>query len=284
MDFQEAIEKRIKFYTDECRQPEAKAEGNAFEDLCAFYLENGPWGKEHKAHVDPWSLSSLRRRAANDRDRSIQDKGCDLVVQVADGSYYMVQCKYYPKSTLTLDGAHLSNIFSMAPRYSVPDDHIAFCYIADSVSKNAEDVLKFHTCFNESSLLNPAFDWGPMFGREREKKKLWGYQREAVDACVRGFKAEEDEGKKQVGKLVMACGTGKTFTSFSLARTLSDGKPYTVLFLAPSIALVSSTFQDWGIEADGGISSLIICSDSKANKFKGEDEIESLCLPFPVWA
>lgn len=107
MDFKEAIEKRIKFYTDECRQSDAKAECNAFEDLCAFYLENGPWGKEHRAHVEPWSTSSLRRRAANDRDRSTQDKGCDLVVQVADGSYYMVQCKYYPKSTLTLDGAPL---------------------------------------------------------------------------------------------------------------------------------------------------------------------------------
>ena len=45
MDFQEAIEKKIKYYEKECQYPLAKAEGDAFEELCAFYLENGPWGE-----------------------------------------------------------------------------------------------------------------------------------------------------------------------------------------------------------------------------------------------
>ena len=42
MDFQEAIEKQIRYYEKECLQSRANAEGNAFEDLCKFYLENGP--------------------------------------------------------------------------------------------------------------------------------------------------------------------------------------------------------------------------------------------------
>ena len=186
----------------------------------------------------------LTLNAKNDRDRSSQDRGCDLVVQAADGSRYMVQCKYYPKSTLTLDGSHLANIYAIADRYRGPKDDIAFCYVADSVSPSAQDVLKSHTHFNREAF--ESFDWDPMFGKKKKSKELRDYQTEAVEACIKGFKTEEEEGKRQVGKLIMACGTGKTFTAFALARSLSDGKPYTVLFLAPSIALVSQTFHAWG--------------------------------------
>ena len=285
MDFQEAIEKKIKYYEKECQYPLAKAEGDAFEELCAFYLENGPWGKENGAHVWKWgnAQNPLTLGAENDRDRSSQDKGCDLVIQTNDGSYFVVQCKYYPKSTLTLDGAHLANIFPLATRYKVPDEHIAFCYIADYVSPEAEDVLNSHRCFTKEAFEN--FDYSPMFGGKREPKELRKYQSEAVRKCKEGFEKEESEGKSQIGKLIMACGTGKTFTAFSLARSLSEGNPYTVLFLAPSISLVSQTFQDWGTEADGNISSLIVCSDTRADKGKesGEELIDERPTQIPCF-
>ena len=46
MDFQEAMEKRAKQYEEDYSLPETAAQGSAFEDLCRFYLEKGPWGKD----------------------------------------------------------------------------------------------------------------------------------------------------------------------------------------------------------------------------------------------
>ena len=274
MDFQEAIEKRTKWYEDNYSLPETAAGGNAFEDLCKFYVENGPWGKTSGAVAWKWkdSANPLRLNASNEKDRLPQDTGCDLVAQTPDGGYYVIQCKYYPNSQLTLDSAHLSNVSTLATRYSIPQKHVIFCYVAKSVSSQAESVLSHYTCFREDDFENPDFDWAPMFGGKRKPKELRDYQKEAVEACVEGFKAEEEEGKPQVGKLIMACGTGKTFTALGLSKKLSEGKPYTVLFMAPSIALVSQTFQSWALEED--ISSLIVCSDSTAGTGKGTDEDE----------
>ena len=276
MDFQEAIEKRTKWYEDNYSLPETAAGGNAFEDLCKFYVENGPWGKVSGAAVWKWKDpgNPLRLNAASEKDRSSKDTGCDLVAQTPDGGYYVIQCKYYPESQLTLDYAHLANVAALAERYSVPQKHVIFCYVAKSVSSQAESVLSHYTCFREDDFENPDFDWAPMFGGERKPKKLRDYQKEAIEACIEGFKAEEEEGKPQVGKLIMACGTGKTFTALGLAKRLSKGEPYTVLFLAPSIALVSQSFQSWALEED--ISSLIVCSDSTAGTQKGMDEEEEM--------
>ncbi|MBQ1803895.1 MAG: DEAD/DEAH box helicase family protein, partial [Bifidobacteriaceae bacterium] len=275
MDFQEAIEKRTKWYEDNYSLSETAAGGDAFEDLCKFYVENGPWGKTSGAVVWKWKdpANPLRLNASNEKDRLPQDTGCDLVAQTPDGEYYVIQCKYYPNSQLTLDSAHLSNVSTLATRYSIPQKHVIFCYVAKSVSSQAESVLSHYTCFREDDLGNPDFDWAPMFGeKKRSSKELRDYQKKAIEACIEGFKAEEYEGKRQVGKLIMACGTGKTFTALGLAKKLSEGKPYTVLFMAPSIALVSQTFQAWALEED--ISSLIVCSDSTAGTGKGMDEDE----------
>ncbi|MBO6071508.1 MAG: DEAD/DEAH box helicase [Aeriscardovia sp.] len=276
MDFTQAIEKRTKEYEDTYSLPERNAEGKAFEDLCAFYLKNGPWGKSEGVAVWPWSnpANPIRLEASSKEDRLPQDTGCDLVAEDSEGNYYVIQCKYYPNSTLTLDEAHLANIAALAQRYHIPQNHVIFCYVAQSVSPQAQNILSHYTCIREDELDNPDFDWGPMFGeKKRASKELRDYQKEAIEACVEGFKAEEYEGKRQIGKLIMACGTGKTFTSLSLSRRLSQGKPYKVLFLAPSIALVSQTFQAWSLEEE--ISPLIVCSDQTAGTGKGlDDEID----------
>lgn len=101
-------------------------------------------------------------------------------------------------------------------------------------------------------------------------------QRQAIDACVEGFK-EHDR-----GKLVMACGTGKTLTSLRLAEELmrrrdqeepsKAGSPFRVLFLAPSIALVSQTLRSWMRQAMEPIQGHAVCSDPSAAAAGDTDE------------
>src|SRR5699024_12208746 len=63
------------------------------------------------------------------------------------------------------------------------------------------------------------------------------HQQEAIDKVLSGFKVHDR------GQLIMACGTGKTFTSLRLTETLAAEQDNcaTVLFLVPSISLLSQS-------------------------------------------
>ena len=278
MDFQEAIDRRTREYEENQGLPEKDAKGNAFEDLTQIYIQT-IW-RSLGAKVWKW------REEGNPLNPEMKgDSGCDLVVKTRDGNLYMVQCKNHSESTLTKDGAHLSNIFQLAAENDIPKERVIFAYIAKGISNYAEDTLETAgICIDEEDF--DSIDWAPFFekGKKAEGKHLRPYQKEAVEACKKGFKAEEEEGKPQVGKLIMACGTGKTFTSLSLVKELSQAAPYNVLFLAPSIALVSQTFREWTNEED--IASVVVCSDSTASKKKrgDDDEIDERLqdVPFPV--
>ncbi|MET3590489.1 putative helicase, partial [Bartonella silvatica] len=93
------------------------------------------------------------------------------------------------------------------------------------------------------------------------------HQEEAIKKVCEGLK-EADR-----GKLIMACGTGKTFTSLKIAESLA-GKGKRVLFLVPSLALVSQTIREWTADAQVPLRSFAVCSDTKVGKRrKNQDDI-----------
>ena len=65
--------------------------------------------------------------------------------------------------------------------------------------------------------------------------------------------------KADRGKLIMACGTGKTFTALRIAEKLAPSGH--VLFLVPSLSLMSQSLREWTAEAAKPIRSLAVCSD-----------------------
>ena len=112
------------------------------------------------------------------------------------------------------------------------------------------------------------------------KKNLRPHQRKALDAVVGDLEASDR------GKLVMACGTGKTFTSLRIAERLAQPGSGRVLFLVPSIALLSQTLRAWNAEAAAPLRSFALCSDGKMNKGRsprsGVDEdipVADLAIP-----
>src|SRR5699024_8501758 len=76
------------------------------------------------------------------------------------------------------------------------------------------------------------------------------------------------------GKLIMACGTGKTFTALRLAERFAElnGNNARVLFLVPSISLLSQTLKEWTAQSQQHLplTPYAVCSDQKASK-KAED-------------
>lgn len=71
----------------------------------------------------------------------------------------------------------------------------------------------------------------------------------------------------------MACGTGKTFTSLKIAEKLA-GRGKRVLFLVPSLSLLSQTLTEWTQESETPLHSFAVCSDSDVgNKRKKDDDM-----------
>ncbi len=97
-----------------------------------------------------------------------------------------------------------------------------------------------------------------------DKKKPRPHQTEAIKATKEYF----SNPKNTRGKLIMACGTGKTYTSLKIMEALD---PKITLFLAPSIALLSQTFREYAKEKSEPFYASIVCSDDKVGKSKDED-------------
>ncbi|MGN8505093.1 type ISP restriction/modification enzyme [Helicobacter pylori] len=108
-----------------------------------------------------------------------------------------------------------------------------------------------------------------------DKKKPRPHQTEAINATKEYF----SDPKNARGKLIMACGTGKTYTSLKIMETL-DLK--ITLFLAPSIALLSQTFREYAQEKSEPFYASIVCSDDKVGQSKNEDNDDIKFSELPI--
>jgi predicted helicase len=107
------------------------------------------------------------------------------------------------------------------------------------------------------------------------KKKLRRHQSEAIDAILSGLEAFDR------CKVVMACGTGKTLTSLRLAEQVAGGG--TVLFLVPSIALLSQSLREWVNDAEVDLAPIEVCSDRKVTKrADAVEDISTVDLALPA--
>ncbi|MDM3433450.1 DEAD/DEAH box helicase family protein, partial [Citrobacter sp. Cb034] len=100
----------------------------------------------------------------------------------------------------------------------------------------------------------------------KAKKQLRPHQTPALEAVKRGL-ATADR-----GKLIMACGTGKTFTSLRIAEAVA-GRGKTVLFLVPSLALLSQTLDEWTQDTLIDLRCFAVCSDSDVGKKNHDDNV-----------
>ena len=213
------------------------------------------------------------------------DIGIDLVARERDsGDLVALQCKFYsPNSTV-----YLSNIAT----FLAASGETAFSsgIIVSTTESWSKDL-------GENILLNrdkPISRWGPdVFEKssvdwqtfdldkpsditQRQTKTLREYQRGALEAVINGLKRHDR------GKLIMACGTGKTFNALRIAEQ-QVGADGNVLFLTPSISLLSQSLLDWANDADVPLKTFAVCSDTRAGKRDPEDEdISPYDLAFPA--
>lgn len=216
-------------------------------------------------------------------ERTGHDVGIDLVARERDtGNLVAVQCKFYDP-THTLSKPDIDTFLSASGKHPFAGRLVVST--TDKWNKNAEDAVHNQQIpvqrIGLTDLLDSSIDWeqfdpttkGTPELAIKAKRELRSYQRVALEKVRAGLA----EGER--GKLIMACGTGKTFTSLQIA--LDQVEPGgSVLFLVPSIALLSQTLKEWSIEAGDTLRTFAVCSDRKIGM--GEEDISTVDLPIPA--
>ncbi|MED0874720.1 DEAD/DEAH box helicase family protein [Bacillus mobilis] len=256
------------------KKHEQRDRGTLFELLVAAYLEKEPMYSRLFDKV--WILSEVPA----DYNIPRKDTGVDLVARKREtGELVAVQCKFYSKDT-TIRKEHIDSFLNEVGKQYYSEGIIVTS--TDKWSNNANDALKFRdkpiVRISLSDLQESKIDWStyafnnPKEVKLQQKKTPRSHQIPAIEAVVEGFRTVDR------GKLIMAPGTGKTYTSMAIAEKMADEKTgvLRVLYLVPSIQLLSQTLRSWTADTKFNMDSIAVCSDRKVTKAQGNNELEDI--------
>ena len=190
------------------------------------------------------------------------DYGVDLVAELTGGQLVAIQCKFYSEN-YKVDKSDVQSFIAGAD----PKVFSLRWFVATTdYTATAEKVIRQHDVrvidFRQYAHLHI----GKLKFTKRAPLPL---QQDAIDAVCRGF-TELNETR---GRLIMACGTGKTFTALRIAEQIAPSGKNTanILFIAPSIALVAQARKEWLTHTARRLAVTVICSDQTAKHGSGED-------------
>lgn len=251
--------------------------GGKFERLMKGYLLSSPLYAKTLRNVWMWNEFPFRGQFGG------SDIGIDLVALSHEGEYWAIQCKCYLEDTY-IDKAEVDSFIATSGKSFLTDEgqirfsHRLWIATTNKWSTKAEETIENQfPSINRISLYdleNDAVDWDKLeqgiFGDDSRKKpfEVREHQQRALDKAREYFKTHDR------GKMIMACGTGKTFTSLRLAEQETEGKGL-VLFLVPSIALLGQMLREWSAQAVKPIYPICICSDAGVSKKTTQNEDES---------
>lgn len=233
--------------------------GFQFEYFVKWFLENDP---EWVTQVDKvWLWDDYP-------DRWGPDCGVDLVFRHKNGEIWAVQAKCYDtKYSIT---KHDVDKFLSESNRKVIDKRLLIA-TTDNIGKNAKQVcaaqekpvtLYLNSDFEQASINYPKSFLEINTATVKSKPLPRSHQLAAIKDVVSGFN------NSNRGQLIMACGTGKTFTTLWIKEEL---RPKTTLVLLPSLSLLSQTLREWTSAANISFDALCVCSDESVGK-KGLDE------------
>ncbi|MFA9459399.1 DEAD/DEAH box helicase [Thiohalorhabdus methylotrophus] len=219
-------------------------------------------------------------------DRWSTDVGIDLVARTTTGDYWAIQCKFYAPDQ-TVSRSDIDAFFTASGRRFATSDGEEHNFAqrlivstTDHWSSHAEKALENQTPpvarlflrdLEESRVDWSAFD--PTRATEIPlvpTKSVRPHQEEAIQASLEKFESDDR------GKLIMACGTGKTFTSLRLMERMGAQR---VLVLAPSISLVGQTLREWAQQAEAPFHAFAVCSDTKVSRETEDLAVHDLAFP-----
>ena len=253
---------------------EAK-KGRLFERLIKAYLINDPLYRNRFSAVHLWS-----EWAASQESFDGTDIGIDLVAEERSGGACAIQCKCYSAGT-RISKSHVDSFIAASARK--PFTSRMFVDTGDKWGDNArktiDGLIPACSVLRFGDLAERPIDWPDLVRDQPEALayrikpfSLKSHQEAALKDVTKGF-SEHDR-----GKLIMACGTGKTFTALRIAETVAKVSG-TVLYLVPSISLFQQSMREWATHRTIPHRYIGICSDTRAGRNDEDASLQELEIP-----
>ena len=242
-----------------------REKGNYFEELIRTYFRYEATYSD--LYSDVWLFSDWAKEQGIDG----RDTGIDLVAKTSGtDEYHAIQCKFYAED-YKIKKSDIDSFFTASGQK--PFTHRIIVTTTNNWSEHADSALINQqppvTKIDLHDLENSQIDWSKYKPDEaptlKPKYPLKPHQKLALTDVKKGL------AKADRGKLIMACGTGKTFTSLKIAEEIA-GKGKRVLFLVPSLSLLSQTLSEWTQQSKTPLHSFAVCSDNEVGKKRKKDD------------
>ncbi|MFJ4046680.1 DEAD/DEAH box helicase [Microbacterium sp. NPDC089987] len=254
--------------------------GARFEKLMQAYLKTEP--QYYELYDEVWLWAEYPRRDGR------TDTGIDLVARErATGAHTAIQAKFFAPTTQVTKPMLDSFLAASSKNYDGAPEFSARMVVStsDNWGRNAEDAVENQnppvSRLRVQDLDDSSINWSqfslqrPGELTKKPQKKPFPHQEKAITNVINRF------GTANRGKLIMACGTGKSYTSLNIMERLVPAGG-TVLVLVPSIALLSQLLKEWTIEASRPLRSFAVCSDVSVGKRKNEEDTPVVDLAYPA--
>jgi superfamily II DNA or RNA helicase/DNA-binding TFAR19-related protein (PDSD5 family) len=242
--------------------------GKKFEVFCKWFLENDPrWSKS----IDKvWLWDDYPNKWQR------QDLGTDLVFRDKEGLIWAVQAKCYSEHRATTKG-DMNSFLADTGRKEV--DRRLWLQTTNKMEAKADKTLKGQdkpvTVFNLNDFRDAQIDYPTSYAglyqtKVKTKPTPDPHQIEAIEAVKVGLQTSDR------GQMIMACGTGKTFTTLWIKEAI---KAHTTLVLLPSLSLLYQTMREWAWAGNADFEILNVCSDKSVGKKTEDMEVSDASFP-----
>ncbi len=261
------------------KAPSNSERGTRFEQLMVRYFQLDPMLSQQYDQV--WRWIDWPGRDGK------PDTGIDLVARERDtGAYTAIQCKFY-EPTSTLSRGDIDSFFTASGKK--PFTNRIIISTTDRWGKHAEAALEDQQTpvqrIGLAEIAESPIEWNiedftdgipEVSLAEAVRHEPRPHQIEAIEKVFKGFAAGNER-----GKLVMACGTGKTFTALKIAeRTAAEqGGSARILFAVPSISLLSQTLRGWTAQTQLDLRAFAVCSDTKVSRAAEDIAVHDVAIP-----
>ena len=263
----------------------AKERGTMFEAVTQYYLQNDK--KFSQDIKDVYTFAEWQNKKGEDRQL---DLGIDLVIETRAGEAHAVQCKFY-KEDGVINKKDINSFLAESSKAEYAKRYLVF---RGKLDKNAEKTLKdTHPPVQRLDLYHildsgDRIDWNNFsFSKEQQRDgtkpihELRDYQQVALQAVLTGLRDADK------GKLIMACGSGKTLTSLRIVEAVADqleaerrasADGHNILCLVPSLSLMQQTLNQWCHHAKKKINYFAVCSDSRVGRTEEDFHFTDLAV------
>ena len=234
--------------------------GTKFEKITKDYLKIDPLYTRRFKKVWMWKEWPKRDGI---------DTGIDLIAEEFDGKLCAIQCKCYDNNG-SIDTKSVGKFLAKAASLKINSTMLV--YTGDTITSHANKILKDSRTqiLRQENFRTSRIDWSdfPRLARKKNQKKLRPHQSIAMANVLKGFESHDR------GKMIMACGTGKTLTALHIAEKQA-GVGGIVLYTVPSISLILQSMREWSDNANLKHNYMAVCSDKSTGEDGSITELES---------